>query len=317
MALFNSSFLIKELRNGKGLTQTQLAEGICSRQTITAIEKGERKPDWYTFSLIMRKLDINPHQYFASVANEDEVYVFNEAVKWQPLFGTMDNEAIKAAIKKADNDKRFASGTGKRYLLSLKRAFYSSKGPYQNLDLSNQYALEDLKIGRPDFDIEKITDYYLTSNEVQAIADLLNNYGYAGDYDKAITLRMKLIENYEQRNQLVEHIARTLYISEILNLTYNLYEAKRYGECIEWADKGLAFALGDIFTVSRYMRVLKNKAKAQIRLGQKEEGDLLMKRYLFFAYGVGENGDANVSYEVTKKDFEENFRYRLDLSLPW
>ena len=50
MAMFNANLIMRELRKAKGLTQEQMAEGICSRSAIAMIEKGERKPDWHIFS---------------------------------------------------------------------------------------------------------------------------------------------------------------------------------------------------------------------------------------------------------------------------
>ena len=60
MAIFIVGMLITHLRQQKKLTQEQLAEGICARETITRIEKGERKPDWYTFRNIMYRLARTP-----------------------------------------------------------------------------------------------------------------------------------------------------------------------------------------------------------------------------------------------------------------
>ncbi len=68
MPLFNANMLIRELRKARGLTQEKLAEGICSRQTITKIENGERKPDWWTFKNIMLRLESDPENYMSDIA---------------------------------------------------------------------------------------------------------------------------------------------------------------------------------------------------------------------------------------------------------
>ena len=75
MSVFNVGMLISHLRKKKGLSQEQLAEGICARSTVGRIEKGERKPDWFTFRNIMLRLGQGPNLYYSDIATPDEMHV--------------------------------------------------------------------------------------------------------------------------------------------------------------------------------------------------------------------------------------------------
>jgi transcriptional regulator with XRE-family HTH domain len=317
MAIFNAGMMIRELRKAAGLTQAKLAEGICARQTITAIEKGERKPDWYIFEQIMRRLGVSPHQYFNQIADEDEVYIYNQAVVIQRLQNLGDYKGFKAEIEKMEQDKRFLSETGYTFLLSFKRAFYGMPSPYKNPKLVKKYAMEKIKLSRPNFDINKIQDYFLSYNEALELMSLICAYGDLGEIGKSIAVRAKLIESYERNYQVMEHVTRIMYAGEMLNQASDLTMIGRHEESIAMAAKGMAFALGDLFCDVYYMRMVWVKAMAHLRAGQKQEGETLAKQFLLYAYGKGENHDAAMSFEMCKKDFEKEFGYRLDLSLPW
>jgi transcriptional regulator with XRE-family HTH domain len=319
MALFNSGIMIRELRNGKGLTQAQLAEGICSRQTITAIEKGERKPDWYTFTQILRKLDVPPDRYFDSIANEDEVYVHNKLIQWNDLASKWNYEALKAEFAEAEQDKRFRCFLGQQNILRMKGVYHNLKGnPEQDFALSVKCRLEFLTNARPGFDIDKIDEYFLTMNERIALNGLCNSYDGLGEPEKSLLIRDKLMKLYEKNHSASDHMARVQYMDTIVNQASTLLDnVKRYEECIALADKGLKIAKGDNYSTVNYMYLIKIKASAHMRLGQKEEGEELVKRFLYFAYAMGENQPPPLSFEVIKKQFEDIYGYRLDLTLPW
>jgi len=197
LAMFNANILVRELRKASGLTQEQVAEGICSRQTISAIEKGKRKPDWYTFSNIMRKLNIDPALYYSDIASEDEVYIINQANAGNKLISVFDYEGIRLEVEKMEQDARFAEGLGYQVLLSMKTILYS-QGLHMNTELAYKYAMEYIRLFRPDFEVEKIPSYHLSYDNINAINRLCTVYQHSGEHEKAIEIYYTLIDNFER-----------------------------------------------------------------------------------------------------------------------
>jgi len=99
MALFNANILMRELRIASGLTQEQVAEGICARQTISAIETGNRKPDIFIFANVLKKLNVNPAHYCSDIANDNEIYIYNKLNLINKTLNVFDYDGIKTQIE--------------------------------------------------------------------------------------------------------------------------------------------------------------------------------------------------------------------------
>lgn len=59
MHYYSCGEVIKRLRKSKGLTQEELAFGICSVSTLSKIENGRQTPHYSTFKALLRRVDIS------------------------------------------------------------------------------------------------------------------------------------------------------------------------------------------------------------------------------------------------------------------
>lgn len=69
--IYDLGEVVKHHRTAKKLTQAQLAEGICSRQTINKLELGERKPHKFVLNQILLKLGLSPQDFDLRIGLED------------------------------------------------------------------------------------------------------------------------------------------------------------------------------------------------------------------------------------------------------
>lgn len=312
MPLFNANLLIKELRKAQGITQEKLAEGICSRQTITKIESGERKPDWITFKNIMLRLGVNTEKYFNDVASEDEIYSlqkFNESNNYILAFNF---EALKTEIDKLEQDSRFLKGRGGELLLRLKANLHM-QGTYKDTELALKYTLECIALQRPDFEIDKIPDYFLSHDEFVFVNLIAIAHKDLYGLPKAIEIWQKLKANYEKNYTATigENIA---YRDLMMNIAIALKQSERFEECLAVAEEGMSIAL-KYHDMRSYSRYLYQKAWCLLKLGNKHEGEEQYKKFLMFAYVL--NGYANINFETVKKEYGDVFGGTLDLSITW
>jgi len=315
MALFNANLIIKELRKAKGLTQEQLAEGICSRSTITMIEQGKRKPDWFTFSNIMKKLDVDPAQYFSDIACEDEIYIYNQINIANKLLGLFDYDGLKVELEKIEQDERFAKGLGYQVLLGYRSIFYNQE-KYMDVELAFKYSWEYIRLFRPDFEIDKIPDYFLSDNDIKAINRLATVYNSSGDTKKAVAIRYMLLENFEKNYKVnTENSMRDTYIYTISNIARALVEELgQYEEGIEMVEKGMEMLKGTE-NIKAYIRLLYHKAYALMYLGRKQEGEEAFKRCFMFSYAMGDSAPLDMKVDYHKQYFKKIFGYDLEIAL--
>ena len=330
MALFNANLIIRETRKARGLTQEKLAEGICARETIVKLEKGTRKPNWYVYREILRRLGIDAENAYhdnAVAGNEMELY------KWlNGCYGMLSKQQydeVKAEIEKkdADPDPLWKSGLWYTMLLRLKTHFYSHSlnepiqfNPYDNPQLAIQNALEYLSLFRPDFSIDKMSEYFLATHEYELLNWLAKAYMGAGEEETSITIWRHLKANAEKHYTIslsgLPHAMNKQYRLMLATFGPNLWRMKRYEEALQIAEEGLASFTynGDPITI--YFELQELKSSALRALGWVEESRDIAKRLMLIIAAF--DGTWGVDFARAKKQYEDmNHGEKLDLTVSW
>ena len=334
MAMFNANLLMKELRKASGMTQNQVAEGICSRGTIASLEAGHRKPDWFTFKNVMLKLGVDPTLYYNDIVSADEAYIMNTHTKCTNLIRTQDLPQLKNELEKIEQDPRFSEGLGRRvylgimgtyYVLSYVQAVYYSPDKNeaagaQFLPPALEHTMELLASYRADFEIDNIPNYFLSNAEQIALDRLANIYLFLGQAEKSVEIGTMLLENLE-KNYKVDLIDDLRYFHLLImgNIANTLMEKlHKYNECLNLLDKGIS-KIKDRFGIYSYYRFSYMKARALIHLDRKEEGEELFKKCIMFSHGAEQYLPGDMKVEFQKNIFSETFGYTFDLttSIPW
>jgi transcriptional regulator with XRE-family HTH domain len=315
MPLYNASVLIKELRNGQGLTQEKLAEGICSRETISKIERGERKPDWFTFKALMQRLGVAPENYYSDIASANETDMISKFHECAAYISAFEFDKLKNALEKIEQDANFTGvGGGKELLLRFKANLYL-QGTYKDTQLALKYIMECLECNRPGFDIDKIPDYYLAMDEYLIINLLAIAYRDLEGLPKAIEIWQKLKVNYERSYTLQNQVYNNqAYRDLVSNIALALKHSERYDECLQTVEEGMNMALTQ-HDMRAYSRFLHQRAWCLLKLGRKDEGEEWYKKFLMFAYVL--DGYAAINFDAVKKEYKDTFGGTLKLSVDW
>lgn len=309
--VFNAGLLIKHMRTVKGLTQKQLAEGICARTTITEIEKGNRKPEWFIFRQVMLRLGMDPEQYYKSIADEDEIFLINKFFEWDNLVVSQKHDVLHEEMEKYA-PRLNANQSGKEILLSIKSSMYI-RGPYQNLPLAYKTITETLKQHRRDFAIEKIPSYFLSPMETSAINKLAIYHKHSGDTNKTIEVYTLLKQSLENSPAFSASDNKGYNIVTI-NLAVNLYETKRYEECIQIINKALESRADWIFDIRYCRRLLNYKAYSLLALGKKDEATEYIRKTLAICYAT--DGFDFYTYKEALAFSKDKLGEAMDLALP-
>ena len=311
---FNANALIRELRKASGLTQEKLAEGICSRSTINMIEQGKRKPDWYIFKNVLWKLGVNPYLYYNDVVSEVDSFVISKHQELIKLINAWEYDKVYDEVKLLENDKRFTSGEGYRILLRLKSIAYA-QGKHQDSARALGYQIEEMKLHRPDFDINNVNDYFLSAEEIAILSNMVTPYQQLEGQEKGIEILEAIIFILERdySNNIRGNGLNHLYFGNLINLCSAYKKTERWDDCITTAEKVMKYYVGDLDTL-QYAYSLHYKAFSLLKLGKKDEGEALYKKFLLYVYIF--EGYAKLGSEY-KEEFVKEFGYKLDLSVEW
>jgi len=328
MALFNVNLMIRESRKAKGLTQEQLAEGICTRETIVRLENGRNKPNWFVYREIMLRLGLSQDFYTDEIASNDDVHLVRMFNKCKCFIATRHFEEAKAMLdviekeKGAPQGKGWTSSIGYYMYLYLKAGFYSLDTPepggnkYINPELSVACAMEAIKITRPDFLLDKIPDYFLASHEYYLINTVAIAYLAMDKKTEALHIWGKLKENTEKNySEDLNDMSNKWYKMLLTNITIMLMKAELYEQCLQMADEGLANAKMEDPSITRFQNYIFCKAYSLLKLGREDEGRELYKKMLLFVHVI--DGTWGLSFSSLKNDYEKEFGGQLDLSVAW
>ena len=331
--LYSQAEIIKHHRELRGLTQAQLAEGICSRFHIIKAEAGTRKLSDYVFKDVLKKLDLNPDDFNIGISARD-----NDAV-----FYTQMNEEIqkhqysktKEPFIKIKNDisnyvsERGTKLTDLRYweYLALEADMFihyplldDSRSPIVVLPdvlKAREYAIKAIKLFRPDFDIEEIDNYFLTRRELYLINILANIYGFTGETQTKVDIYKKLISNYEKTNK--EHVdtssaLNTTYAAILVNLAIGYKELCMWEECLQHSTEIMG-KLINATNILTYAAALECKACSLMNLERIDEGKKYHKQLFMLLYGLGDGYESVIA--DFKKEYEEMFGGTIDIREDW
>lgn len=260
---YKLSELIRQLRIEKGLTQEQLAEGICSPVTISRIENGTQMPSNKVLELLLDRL------------GDDLFHTFGTAVLQSDAREQKNREKeiihyiASGKIKEAENLLEEANEGTICTPVQQQRTKYMEALLLQQNNGDNkeiQILLESaLLLTKPKFDKNDFRNTILTSQEMQIINFLSIVLWEEAEYRQAIRISFELSEAMERKkSSIVEQ--RQLYICVLTNQIQFLESEKRYSEALEICSKAEQICK-DTDYMSIFPELLFSKAKLLFFLG--------------------------------------------------
>ena len=320
--------LIRALRKQKDLTQEQLAGyANIDVATLSKIENGHTMPKQATFRRLLEVLRFdtgNAAHLFLSKEEIKHVEIIDEGKR---LFEEcekkdwVDADAIADVVNFLDNlaqnedflkepknkqvylqwrasvNRGFAWQEELTYNKAditveenkkLKENFAYSPQVLRGLEEGIEMLYEALRLTIPSFEIEKISEYYLTSMELALISCLANMYG---DYDdtekdeKCISIYKELVKPKGKN----EAFGDSYYPKFVTNLVVHLMSLERFEEAIQYANEGTEYCLAN-----------DNNAILPFLSGVKAYS-------MGNAYGINEDGDDEE--KARAKEVKELYRY--------
>lgn len=202
--------LIYRSRMERNITQKQLCEGICSVQTLSKIESGERMPDVFLLEYLLQRLGLSP--------DDLEIVLFEDELRMIELKDTVEekieNGELEDVVQLIEVLKQNTNDIKLQYYHQVKAVLACEEGCYAE-------AIEHIEIA---LRYTETTSIYST-REIQLLCMMSQMYLQVGQLGKAKRILEEVVLYLEQNTILEKELVKT-YPKAIVMLA-ELLEDKR------------------------------------------------------------------------------------------
>lgn len=281
MAIFSMGEVIKRSRRMQGITQEDLADGICTPGGLSRIENGNREPSHAKFVALMQRLGQWEDSYdlFVGDAYYELAYLQNE------IRNCITRREFEKAEKMLDRyEEKIGPDNPERMytqFLLMERLICKDRGLIKKEHIKDLQQI--LQITVPKYGHTDIHKLLLNNQEVMIINNISIAYAENGMRSQAIQLWQELDELLEER---FINCRERMYLRApiLLNLVKYLGLEGRYPEGIKLADKAIRqlTAYGKTLFVPELHF---NIAWMLMQKDQKRYHDQIMDEFLQSCYG--------------------------------
>lgn len=223
---------IKELRKQIGLSQGELAEGICTQAQISKIEKGVVYPYASTLYLISQRLGVDVNYFFDIGMTPRLDYVEEVIHQLKIARRDLNYEEVRQIVKSEENNPLFIQNKKNHQLLLWHKGIYEYE---LNKDLHKAIHYIEEAIA-----ITQLTERIYSEREIELILSMAVIYVQEEHNEKAL----------ETCHIALDHLQALPYINDKTVKTRILYNIARiqsrlgqFAESSKSCDKGIKWCL--------------------------------------------------------------------------
>ncbi|MGM0754095.1 MAG: helix-turn-helix domain-containing protein [Bacillota bacterium] len=223
---------IKELRKVVGLTQGELADGICTQALISRIEKGDIYPSATSLYQISKKLGVDVNYFFEIGMTPRLDYVKEVERQLKKLRVKLKYDEIIEIVKTEEKNPLFLKDETNLQLL------YWHKGIYMiEVKKDRETALQILEEALSlTLDIKKA----MSEREMNILISMgILEFG-RNNYEKALEIYHKVNDALKYNDQLIDKSIKTRLL---YNTARVLTRLGKYQESIEYCEEGIRWII--------------------------------------------------------------------------
>lgn len=236
MAVFQLGPVLKARREALGLSQEDLADGICAVPTLSRIENGERMPTKNHFEMLMQRLGYSAMS-MDFFTDKQDFLIYELKFKTRqayiarnyPLARKFLDELEMMLDKPTKIDRQFVL----LHQILLNQNQFSNAEKLEQLETAILLTCPKYK--------NNYIPQVLSYDEIILLNNIAICYNALGGCDRAISILTALKEYYDHHVISEEEALRTQPMI-LYNLSKFLGLSGRYDECIEICDLGIRIA---------------------------------------------------------------------------
>ncbi|WP_347321587.1 helix-turn-helix domain-containing protein [Rossellomorea sp. RS05] len=225
---------IRELRKAIGITQGELAVGICTQALISRMEKGDIYPSATVLYRISHRLGVDVNYFFELGSTERHDYIKNvERLFHTYRFNLQYDDMIKL-IEKEEQNPLFMNNKENKQLLDWNKAIYVSEVE-RNKEKAVDMVLDAIKLTED-------SKRAMTEREMRLQITLGNMLALLERYDEALAAYGKAQEAVDQNPYLQDKSIKTRLYYHTARIITRLGD---YDESIKYCKEGLKWTISE------------------------------------------------------------------------
>lgn len=289
--MFNIGQAIKGLRQNIGLSQEELASGICNQAQISNIENNNAMPSVLLLNQIAIKLGVDMNYFFEMQESYKVEYLQNSKKYIRKLIRMRDYENLYDTVLSEKKHPYFQDSENLQFLLwhEAISIHYIESDPRKALEILDK-ALQTTNHKK-----------YYTEQEIEILNSVAVIHRETANYEEAETRFREGLERLKEVPRLTNF---QIEIRLVFGLSQLLTDIEEFQESLEWCNKGISLCKS-YDTLYIYGELLYQRGENLARLGEKEKA----KESLDKSVQIFELQGNTVMVNSVK----ENRRFLLDL----
>ncbi len=299
VAVFEHGSLIRMRREQLGVTQEDLADGICSVPTLSRLENGSRMPSPQIFQRLMERLGYSSmllDSYGDKAdfrARELEMHIRQCSMNGEP-------EGAREALAELAAMWKNPSPMNRQFLMLHHYLLYEDEFTPES---ALSHLEEALALTCPGYTPEK-PPRLMSFDEIILLNNIALRHAAMGNKTRCIAILQGIREFYDRHVVFTEEALRTQPVV-LYNLSKYLGQEERYDECIEICDLAIRLArrTGRCQSLAK---TLYNRGWALLKRGRPEDAavaEVSIRQAYCMSYAMEKQRDAEHIKAFYKKAF--------------
>ncbi len=237
--VFKYGKIIRDRRRELGITQDELASGICSVLTLSRIERGTQVPHDYTLLQLMQRLGLSSSETFLLVDDEHTAFYRLKYYIRQAYINGNYEEAKKILRKNKEQISELSPFDRQTFetidiLLKIRDKEYDDNEALERLEAA-------LRLTHKQYSKDNLPKLF-TYEEILLLNNIAIRYAHLNDLKTAIDMLYCIKDFYDTKFCDIEEALRTESMV-LYNLSKYLGLAGRIDECLAICEQGINFGI--------------------------------------------------------------------------
>jgi transcriptional regulator with XRE-family HTH domain len=255
LMMFNFGHAIKDLRIKVGLSQKELAAGICTQAQISKIEKCNDIPSALLLNQIANKLGVDMNYFFEMQESHKVEYIKNSREYIRNLIRYRDYENLYTTVREEKKHPYYQEKENLQFLLWHEAIcmHYIENDSEKALEILNEAML-----------LTRNKQYY-TEQEIEMLNSIAIILRETQSYEES---KKRFQEALEKIKEVPKISDPTVEIRIIFGLAQLLTDIESFQESLQHCEKGISLCK-ELETLYLYGELLYQKGENLARMGQK------------------------------------------------